>query len=132
MMYSEKHNVIDLVPATYEAFITGSLPTFGFAVGDYLSYMGFTQDNSIDDIRSALKDEFLIAASMTNDTTIDDVKNWLDSNDSYSVAVLDFHNVASTTEKNTLLNLIESMLNEHLYDLCSYYTRFAFCKKKDA
>lgn len=132
MMYTEKHNIIDLVPATYEAFITGSFSAFGFAVGDYLSYMGFTQDNSIDDIRSALKDEFLIAASMTNDTTLDDVKNWLESNNGYSVAVLDFHNVASATEKNTLLNLIESVLDEHLYDLCSYDTRFAFCKKLDA
>jgi len=128
MMYVEKHNIIDLVPDTAKGLKLGLFEDFGFAVGDYLGYRGFTPESSIDDIRRGLEDEFLIAASITNNTTLNDVKDWLKLNEGYSVVVIDFHILERTPEKDELLDLIENTLNEHLHDLHSYSERFAFCK----
>lgn len=128
MMYVEKHKIVDLVPDTIDGFKNGLFKDFGFAIGDYLGYRGFTVGDSIRDIHDKLKDEFLIAASITNNTTLDDVKDWLKLNEGYSVVIIDFHVLEATPEKDELLGLIASMLNEHLHDLHSYSERFAFCK----
>lgn len=131
MMYVEKHNIIDLVPDTTEGLKDGLFEDYGFAVSDYLEYRGFTRESLIDDIRHSLKDEFLIAAAITNNTTLDDIKDWLKLNEGYSVVIIDFHILEPTQEKTELLDLISNMLNEHLHDLCSYIVSFAFCKMND-
>lgn len=131
MMYVEKHKIVDLVPDTMEGLKSGLFKDFGFVVGDYFGYRGFTSDSTIEDIRGMLEGEILIAASITNNTTLNDIKDWLRLNEGASIVVIDFHILEPTQEKDDLLDRVESMLDESMHNLQSYENRFAFCKMAD-
>lgn len=130
MMYSEKYNVVDLIDWTIDGIATGMFKDFGFAVADWLAYKNvMTEDR--DDVKSSVKGKTLIAASMTGNTTLKDVIDWVEKSGDFDVVVVDFHILEMTKSDTDMLDDIYRYFVDTLglFDLQSYSSRFAFCKK---
>lgn len=129
MMYCEKRDVADLI--NYSV-MTGMFKDFGFAVADWLAYKN-VMTNDINAVKSSVKGKQLIATSMTGNTTLKDVIDWVEKSGDFDIVVVDFHILEMTKSDTDMLDDIYRYFVDTLglFDLQSYSSRFAFCKKNE-
>lgn len=132
MMYCEKYNVVDLIDWTIDGIATGMFKDFGFAVADYLYYKDFMSEDCTK-VKSLVKDKRLIAASMASNTTLKDVIDWVGESGDFDIVVVDYHILDMTKATTDMLDDIYRYFVDSLglFDLKSYESRFAFCKKNE-
>jgi hypothetical protein len=87
----------------------------------------------VDKTKLLIKDKRLIAASMTGNTTLKDVIDWVEESGEFDIVVVDFHILEMTKSDTDMLDDIYRYFVDTLglFDLQSYSSRFAFCKKNE-
>lgn len=128
MMYCEKYDMVYLIDWMIDGIALGRRNSC--AVVDYLYYMDLMSED-LTKVKSSVKDKLLITVSMTSNTTLKDVIDWVEESGDFDIVVVDYHILDMTKATTDMLDDIYRYFVDSLglFDLKTYKTRFAFCKK---